>query len=213
MAGVYAFDKSSASKIAKAVRQVLNGGSLAGAPNGSPTGGNQCITAKLTSRGTGGSTSLYAWSQVRRDSGTWTIVSNGLTGTVSERPAVALSASATDQTDSIVVLVRTVLNDGTDTLPCWVIAGVALPPGTLFRVNLSQTGGSQGNKTTAASWTYTATSLEGATLGTGLSPEWPREPGRRTTAVAGMGYFDSSENFVLSVAFEVRLTGAVCPTP
>lgn len=71
----------------------------------------------------------------------------------------------------------------------------------MFPVTLTQTGGSNGNKTTAASWTYTAASLSGETLGTSLSPQWPRPNGTMTAATAGLAYYDSG-SVVLAIAFE-----------
>lgn len=75
-------------------------------------------------------------------------------------------------------------------------------PNVLFAVTLSQTGGSNGNKTTAASWTYTVTSLAGVQLGTSKSPEWPRPNGTMTAATKGLAYYDNDGALVLSVAFE-----------
>jgi hypothetical protein len=79
---------------------------------------------------------------------------------------------------------------------------VIAQPGILFAVTLSQTGGSNGNKTTAASWTYTVTSLAGVQLGTSKSPEWPRPNGTMTAATKGLAYYDNDGALVLSVAFE-----------
>jgi hypothetical protein len=70
-------------------------------------------------------------------------------------------------------------------------------------VTLTQTGGSNGNQTTAATWTYTANhALTGKELGTVLSPEWPRPLGAMTAAVKGVGYFDEDGDFQLAIAYE-----------
>lgn len=80
------------------------------------------------------------------------------------------------------------------------------PPGILV-VNLTQTGGSNGTQTTAATWTYTAKvrnadASSGATLGTGLAPLKPREHGSRTAATIGEGYYDGAGTFILKEAWE-----------
>lgn len=68
-----------------------------------------------------------------------------------------------------------------------------------FRVNLSSTSGSG-----TAGWVYTATAVSGgATLGTGLSPEMPHW-GNTTAASGGIGYYDNTGAFHLSIAFEGR---------
>lgn len=82
--------------------------------------------------------------------------------------------------------------------------------GTLFKVALTQTGGSNGTTGSAATWTYTATSLSGNTLGTGLSPEKPRPFGTMTAATRGTGYLDGTGAFTLSEAYE-KEGSTVCP--
>lgn len=78
-----------------------------------------------------------------------------------------------------------------------------------FNVVLSQTGGSNGSASAAATWTYSATLTVGGssvTLGTGLSPTWPREYGTRVAATAGLGEYTGTA-FTLLVAFEKPGTG------
>jgi hypothetical protein len=82
------------------------------------------------------------------------------------------------------------------------------PPGVLFRVTLAQTGGLNGNKTTPASWVYTAVDLDGVTVGTNLSPERARENGTRSAATMGTGYFNTAGTFVLAEAWEPHGTGS-----
>jgi hypothetical protein len=90
---------------------------------------------------------------------------------------------------------------------CLVRMGLRQIPGVEYRVNLTQTGGSTGTQTTTASWVYTAALLSGANVGTSLSPEDPRPNGTRAAATAGIGYFNASNVFVLSRAFEKPGTG------
>jgi hypothetical protein len=82
--------------------------------------------------------------------------------------------------------------------------------GGLFRVDLTQTGGSNGTKTTAASYTYTVTDLAGVQLATGASPEKPRENGTKTAATKGYGYYDAAGTFVLAEAWEAPGTVGAC---
>ncbi len=76
--------------------------------------------------------------------------------------------------------------------------------GRPFPITLSQTGGSQGTETAAASWTYTVTSaITGATLGTGVDPttdnhKWVRlNLGQMTAATYGFASYDESSNLVI----------------
>jgi hypothetical protein len=84
------------------------------------------------------------------------------------------------------------------------------PSGTIFPVTVSQTGGSNGNSTTAATYTYTVTSLAGVQLGTAMSPEVPRFMiGTMTAATKGTGYYTSAGVFTLHQVFEVK-TASPC---
>ena len=80
--------------------------------------------------------------------------------------------------------------------------------GTTLRVNLSQTGGSNGNASTAATWTYNVTDVFGGSLGTAMSPEFPRPKGTMTAATVGLGYYNTSGDFVLYQAAEKPGTGS-----
>src|SRR5437763_188593 len=88
----------------------------AAAPAG--TAGSDVIGAKLTSK----SGTLYAWTEAKPASdGSWSTVSNGLSGTTSASPAVDVDSNDTaDLTNEYVVLVRSVLSDSAK--PCWIIA-------------------------------------------------------------------------------------------
>lgn len=80
--------------------------------------------------------------------------------------------------------------------------------GVIFVVALTQTGGSNGTQTTAASWTYTAKSLDGSvTYGTALSPQRTRWNGSRTAATLGYAYFDNTGTFKLAEPWEPPGTG------
>lgn len=63
----------------------------------------------------------------------------------------------------------------------------------LFSVALTQTGGSNGTKTTAASWTYTVKTIDSAvTLGTGVALTRPRPAGYMTAGTSGLAYYDGT---------------------
>jgi hypothetical protein len=84
----------------------------------------------------------------------------------------------------------------------------AVPLGIIFAVNLTQTGGSNGNASTSATWTYTAKTLDNSTtLGTVLSPQKSRPHGTMTAATLGSGYYNSSNAFTLYEALETPGTG------
>jgi hypothetical protein len=80
----------------------------------------------------------------------------------------------------------------------------------LIPVLVSQTGGANGDQTTAATWTYDVTDVQSNPIDTGLSPSWQRAVGRKVAASHGNGYYDPSGNFVLEQVDEVDDTG-VCP--
>jgi hypothetical protein len=75
-------------------------------------------------------------------------------------------------------------------------------PGVHFYVALTQTGGSNGTDTTAATWTYTAVSVTGAPCGTAMAPDRPRGFGTFAAATKGVGYYDNSGDFKLADAYE-----------
>ena len=80
----------------------------------------------------------------------------------------------------------------------------ALPRGVTFAVILTQDGGQGGDSATKASWTYTADTLDGTELGTGLSPKNKRPSvGQVLKANFGTGYYDTNGDFVLAWANEV----------
>lgn len=75
--------------------------------------------------------------------------------------------------------------------------------GDIFRVNLSQTGGTAGTQTTGCSFTYTVSTLSSVQLGTSKGPQYPRgENGLKVAATQGLAYFDTSGVVQLAVAFE-----------
>jgi|GEM_PF-2360075 len=78
-----------------------------------------CITAELT----GKSGTRYSWEQAAPDSGTgaWSVVTDGKTGSFTDKPAIDLDASdTTDLTGKFVALVPVTGSDGK---LCYVIAG------------------------------------------------------------------------------------------
>lgn len=100
-------------------------------------------------------------------------------------------------------------DDENPSLP--VYYGTSAPAGTLFRVNLTQTGGSAGTQTMAASWIYTVNSLDSVQLLTGASPEKPRWNGSFAAATKGYAYISATGAIVLAEAWEVP-GNAACNT-
>ncbi|QNN23535.1 hypothetical protein HED60_15040 [Planctomycetales bacterium ZRK34] len=85
--------------------------------------------------------------------------------------------------------------------------------GTVFAVNLTEDGGSDGDESTQASYTYTAKSLDDAfTFGTVLTPKKQRPSVGTVTSgdgLVGLGYYDDDGDFQLYDANEVK-TWEVC---
>jgi hypothetical protein len=82
-------------------------------------------------------------------------------------------------------------SDGTDTPP-WLIIVNSYPKG-LFPVKVTQTGGSNGNKTTAASYTYTVNDLNNDQLGTSIALAKSRPYGLVTAgSTYGLAFYDGS---------------------
>lgn len=95
--------------------------------------------------------------------------------------------------------------ENTDGLPVLVVKRSV---GSTFVVNLEQTGGANGDQTTAPTWTYTVTNLLGRELGTVVSPQRPRTAGLFTAATKGYGYYDEDHAFQLAEAWETPDTWA-----
>lgn len=99
------------------------------------------------------------------------------------------------------------------------LAGAGLPflgadgSSAAFYVDLQQTGGTDGNKTTACSYTYSAYWPGTVTnpIATGLTPQMRRRNGRALPALIGHGQYEDGE-FVLKWCDEVPRTNA-CTTP
>lgn len=81
-------------------------------------------------------------------------------------------------------------------------AGGGTTTGAIFAVALTQTGGSNGDHKTTASYTYTAVDGDGTTVGTGLSPEFPRNYGKVVAATRGLAYDAGGGSVVLAIADE-----------
>jgi hypothetical protein len=67
---------------------------------------------------------------------------------------------------------------------------VRSPGVSLFPVSVVGDGGAAGNGTTACSFTYTVTDLQGTEMGAALSPAWARPAiGKMIEATHGTGYW------------------------
>lgn len=110
--------------------------------------------------------------------------------------------------DTPVILFR-FFDDGTKSIPRYIF-WTRRDSNELFPVDVSQTGGSGGNKTTKTSYTYTATdAITAVELGTVLSPVFNTRTatGAHVAATKGTGYFDEAGNFVLYQINEVPDVG------
>lgn len=94
-----------------------------------------------------------------------------------------------------------------------------IPPYVTFRVTLVQSGGSNGNKTTAPTYTYhvyhptdtsNARKLNTASSGAAVSPEKERPFGLVTAATIGLAYYDNTGTIKLYEAYEKPGRGG-CP--
>lgn len=84
-------------------------------------------------------------------------------------------------------------------------------PRQAFEVTVSQTGGSNGNATTQASWTYAVTNADGHALGTGMSPQFKGfrlAAGTVTAGTVGMASYDDAGALRLLTVNEVHGTGS-----
>jgi hypothetical protein len=82
--------------------------------------------------------------------------------------------------------------------------------GTLFPVDLTQTGGVAGDDTTKCSFTYTVDSLSGEELLTAASPAWARPAyGKMVAGTNGVAYYNSAGTCILHQVDEV-FDVAVC---
>jgi hypothetical protein len=79
-----------------------------------------------------------------------------------------------------------------------------------FEVTLSTDGGTDGNSSTAPTYTYTVTALNGETLGTTIGVDWTRQNGTFAAATKGVAYYTSAGALVLAESNEVR-TVTACP--
>jgi hypothetical protein len=95
---------------------------------------------------------------------------------------------------------------------------VRITPDRMFPVKVEKDGGSDGTKSTAASWTYTVKNInETTSLGTAVAVTRPRPNGLMTcqagtfvggTAGYGVGFYDEEGTFILWDAGEVPTTAA-----
>lgn len=79
----------------------------------------------------------------------------------------------------------------------------------VFQVAVTQTGGSDGSASTAASYTYTVKTQDSVTtLGTGVAVTGPRPKGLTNVGTVGLAYYDSSGALKLWSAGETPTTAA-----
>ncbi len=74
-------------------------------------------------------------------------------------------------------------------------------------VIVSLAAGSNGNQTTAATWTYDVTDVASNPIASALAPSWQRAKGKKVAATHGFGYYDPTGTFVLESVDEVDDTG------
>ena len=151
----------------------------------------------------------YAWRQVQEndDGDDWEDKPEGLSGTASVNWARPLDPDAADVEEDTPVLMLFVAKG--DTVSRWFLPmGGSVQLGTLFAVNVSQNGGSNGTSAAAATYTYNVTDLDGVSLGTAMSVTTPRyAKGPVTAATLGMGYYNAAGTFVLYTVFEIHGSG------
>lgn len=147
-------------------------------------GSSSQFVAKLTSV----SGAAWAWTeQALIGGGVWADAPDGRSGTTSVNPAYELNGNQSAAANTLVVMYEEA--DAGGTIRYWFVL-----PNCFFPVKVQQTGGSNGSKTTTASYTYTARSLPwngtsgGVTLGTGLSLARPRPNGKVTVQSGSTGY-------------------------
>ncbi len=81
------------------------------------------------------------------------------------------------------------------------------PAGVLFEVTVAQSGGTNGNLTTAPTYTYNVTNLAGTSIGSALAVLWARpKKGAVTAATHGFAFYDASGTLVLALVDEVYNT-------
>lgn len=161
--------------------------------------------ARITAAGaTGG---LYEAVEVQRSGGTYVDVTDGKTWTASELGEVAElnSIEGLEPIASEIVPIEVFRSINLSGSVYWLFAAPSRT-GEMFAVNLTQDGGSDGNATTQASWTYTATDLDGVQRGTGLTPKLQRPAVGKVAngdGKVGQGYLDADGAFQLFSANEV----------
>lgn len=98
-------------------------------------------------------------------------------------------------------------NDGTGRRQYVFSKSIGIVPGGMFAVDVTQTGGSAGDGTTACSFTYTVDTLGGTELLTGASPVWARPVGKMIAATHGMAYMEGDGTVILYQVDEVPDAG------
>lgn len=152
----------------------------------------------------------YAWTEVVRSGTSWVDKTAARTGTTTDKYALNGAEKALflphPVATGVIVLMKFGIefNDDGTTTPNYTFALGEVQP--VIYVSVSTDGGTAGDDTTTASFTYTATDLSGVVLGTTLSPTWARFKGEVTAATNGTGYGNSGSGFVLLQVDEVPTT-------
>lgn len=165
------------------------------------------LTSTVSSQGgrykahtySGGAKNNASGNLAATDIGTASASENAMVWNLCEIARGTHHISLSDPAQYIVMATPTGTTDTTSGFPIYEIN---VPPQPLIPVTLTQTGGSNGTQTAAATWSYTATSLTGDSLGTSLSPAEPRPFGTMTAATVGFGHYSTSGTFVLDFCFE-----------
>ena len=156
------------------------------------------VIVELMEEGTGDDVHKFYFQEVRWDesAGNWAVYEDGVTD---ENLGLAVDTTHIAKPNDIVEL-NPVMTNNEDRI--WVV-GPHLPR-MLFAVDISQSGGQDGSNTAQASWTYTASVLDGgAQLGANLEPLKQRPakgritPGGGTGSEVGIGYLEQDRTFQL----------------
>jgi hypothetical protein len=162
----------------------------------------ETVTARLT--GDGAVDGQYDWEEVdpNLDDGSYTTRPDGRT---SDNSGPANDPNGGTGRTDVVVLRRGA--DPADGSPVWTITGATTG---VIPVSLSTDGGTNGDASTAPSYTYTVTPIGGGDpITTTASPQVARPDGTATAASYGLGYYTGG-TFHLLYAFEIPGSGS-CP--
>lgn len=176
---------------------------------GGPVGSLPAIPAKITGAGSG--TGFYRWTQqVWNPTGAaWTAGYNTYS-TLGE--AYEVNGLSTVATDTFVLLHRVPTNNG-KSIMVFQVGGAAQG---VFPIRCIVDGGSNGDATTTASYTYTVTDINGTAIGSNVALARTRTAGLITAYTVsygfGMGFYDGEGTFKLWDAGERPQTTGLCVT-